>query len=305
MRIVMVGAGAMGCLFAARLALGGNEIVMVDVDAARLALMAEQGVVLRDDAGEHRARVNAARTEQVTGAVDLVMLFTKAIQSAAAARSVAHLADGHCLALTLQNGLGNVEALAEVFGPERTLWGVTDLPADLEGPNRVVSHGAGQIKLGGYCPAAQDEAGALAALLTGAGLAAVADADVRAAVWEKVAFNAALNSLATMTGLAVGGLDCPPGRRIAMAVVAETAATAAAQGIDLDVARIAARIDHALAHHRGHKASMLQDRLAGRRTEIEAINGAIGRLAVAAGVAAPVTQTLADLVRMGEPSMAS
>lgn len=301
MRVVIVGAGAMGCFFAARLALSGQEVTLVDVDAPRLALIAREGVQLTDDDGTRTAPVQARLAHEVTGPVDLVMLFTKGMHSAAAIASVAHLDDGAVQVLTLQNGLGNVEAIAKAFAPERILWGVTDLPADLEGPNAVSSHGVGHIRLGGAIPQAHGYAGAVAAMLDQAGLNAEADAEVRVAVWEKAAFNAALNALATITGRTVGGLDCAEGRRIASAVVDETIAVAAAQGILMDRARLFAKIDHALAHHRTHKPSMLQDRLAGRTTEIESINGAIVRAAAEAGLAAPVTRVLADLVRMGEP----
>jgi 2-dehydropantoate 2-reductase len=108
--------------------------------------------------------------------------------------------------------------------------------------------------------------------------------------------------MATVTGFTVGEMDTPPGRRIAAAVVAEVVATAVAHGIMIDADSIHEKVAFALANHRQHRASMLQDRLAGRATEIETINGAIVRFAQAAGVATPVTATLADLVRMGEPA---
>lgn len=307
--IVITGAGAMGCLLAARLALSGNRVTVVDVDRQRLDRIAAEGIVLEDEAGQRIARVAAGTADEVTadgpdGPINLLILMTKGMHTRAAVRSVAHLAASGCCALTLQNGLGNAEILAETFTPDRVLWGVTDLPADLDGPNHVVSHGVGHIQLGGWTGDAQAHAAATAAMLDAAGLNAVADADVRIAVWEKVAFNAALNALATITGLTVGGMDSPEGRRIAGAVADETVATAAALGVPVDRVRLQARIDHALAHHRAHKASMLQDRLAGRMTEIESINGAIVAQADRAGVAAPVTRTLADLVRMGEPGRA-
>lgn len=300
--IVIVGAGAMGCLFAARLAEGGACVTLVDVDEPRLAALARDGIILSDDEGERRVAVAAARAAEVGGPADLVLLFTKAMHSAAAARSVAHLAATGALALTLQNGIGNAEALAEVFAPDRVLMGVTDFPADLEGPTRVASHGQGHVRLGGFTRAAQLEAEPVAALLNRAGLAAEADAGIEVAIWEKVAFNAALNAIAAVTGLSVGGMDEPAGRRIAETVVGEVVATAAAMGIGLDRDRIGGKIDFALRHHRGHRASMLQDLLAGRPTEIEAINGAVARAAEAAGVATPVTSALADLVRLIEQS---
>jgi 2-dehydropantoate 2-reductase len=299
-KVVIVGAGAMGCLLAARLALGGQEVTVVDVDAQRLDLIAREGIHLHDDDGDHVAHVGASLAGDVAGPVDLVILMTKGMHSAAAIRSVAHLSDGRCLVLTLQNGLGNVEAIAYVFEKSCILWGVTDFPADLEGPNAVASHGQGHVWLGGNNTAAHAHAGMVVGWLNDGALNAAADADVQSAVWEKVAFNAALNSLSTITGLPVGGLDTPEGRRIASAVLDETIATAAALGIAMDRERLVAKTDFALANHRTHKPSMLQDRLAGRPTEIESINGAIERFAAQAGVDVPTTRLLADLVRMGE-----
>jgi 2-dehydropantoate 2-reductase len=299
-KVVVVGAGAMGCLFAARLALGAQDVTVVDVSAERLELIGREGIHLHDDVGHHIAKVGAALAADVAGPVDLVILMTKGMHSAAAIRSIAHLDDGRCLVLTLQNGLGNVEAIADVFEDTRILWGVTDFPADLEGPNAVASHGQGHIWLGGNSTAAHAHADVVAAWLNKGGLNAATDGNVQSAVWEKVAFNAALNALSTITGLPVGGLDTPEGRRIAGLVLNETIATATALGIAMDRARLFAKMDFALANHRTHKPSMLQDRLAGRPTEIESINGAIEKFAAQAGVEVPTTRLLADLVRMGE-----
>ena len=300
-KIVIVGAGAMGCFLAARLAGGGLNVTVVDVDQARLDVIAQGGITLNDDHGTTTAQVRACIAAEVEGQVDLVLLMTKGMYSAAAIRSVAHLAQHNPLVLTLQNGLGNVEAIAEVFHADHILWGVTDFPADLEGPALVASHGAGHVWLGGMNERAHGHAAALAEALNKGALNTAVDPEARVAVWEKVAFNAALNALSTITGLPVGGLDCPEGRRIATTVAEETIATAIALGVPIDPVRVFTKIDFALANHRTHKPSMLQDRLAGRRTEIESINGAIVRMAEQAGVPTPTTRVLADLVRMGDP----
>jgi 2-dehydropantoate 2-reductase len=300
-RIVIVGAGAMGCLFAARLAMAGFQVALVDVDAARLEALRRDGITLVDDAGEHVVAVEADLAARIRPPADLVLLFTKAVHSRAAIRSVAHLAGAATVALTLQNGLGNAEAIAEIFPPERVLLGVTDFPGDLTGATRIVSHGRGHVLLGGLTPAAHQAAEPVAASLGRAGLAAQVDADVQVAVWEKVAFNAALNAMSAVTGLPVGGLDNAAGRRLAGAVAEEVAAVAAALGLHLDRGRMAGRIDRALRLHRDHAPSMLQDRRAGRATEIEAINGAVVRRGLDKGVATPVTAALAELVRLIEP----
>lgn len=299
-QIVVVGAGAMGCLFAARLALAGKQVTLIDVDEARLDALSRQGISLSDTHGQHQVPIQALRADDVRGPVDLVLLFTKAMHSAAAIRSVAHLAHGQCCALTLQNGLGNAEAIAEIFTADRVLMGVTDWPADFAPPDKVDVHGTGHIWLGAHDPAGGSAAEAVTGLLNQAGLNAVHDREVRAALWEKAAFNAALNALSTIMLQPVGALDSPEGRRLALAVADETIAVAAAQDIHMDRERLIAKIDFALTQHKAHKPSMLQDRLNGRQTEIEAINGEIVRAGQRAGLATPVTAALADLVRMGD-----
>ncbi len=296
--IVIVGAGAMGCLFAARIAEAGVSVTLVDVDRGRIELLNAEGIGLSDAKGRRRIHVPVRQAADLALRPDLVVLFVKAIHSRAAIASVAHLARSDCLALTLQNGLGNAELLAETFGEDRTLLGVTDQPADLHGPTDVSVPGEGRVWLGNLAGDLSSGALTTAALLSLAGFDSRAIADAQAAVWEKAAFNAALNATAMIAGATVGQLDTVEGRRIAAAVVDEVVLVARASGIAVDPVAIAAKIEFALANHRGHKASMLQDRLAGRPTEIDAINGAIAAKASALGIAAPVNATLADLVRL-------
>lgn len=298
--VAIVGAGAMGCLFAARLAEQGARVTLVDVDRERLSLIGRDGVTLTDDKGVRTVAVAAALAADIAAPVDLVVLFTKGMHSAAAIRSVAHLAAAKPVALTLQNGIGNADLLAAGFGPDRVLLGTAHVPADLTGPASVVTHGFGSVDLGGFTAAAHGLAPAVAALLQGAGFNTHVADDIKAAVWEKVAFNAALNAQAMICQVPNAGMDNDPGRRLAAKVVDETVKVAAASGILIDQARIVATIDAALREHAFHKASMLQDRELGRPTEIEMINGAIAREGARAGVSTPVCDTLADLVRVIE-----
>lgn len=296
-RAAIVGAGAMGCLFAARLAGAGAEVTLIDVDEERLGALRERGVMLRDDAGEHHAPVHACPAGEARGPFELVLILTKGPHTAAASASVAHLAADDPVLLTLQNGLGNADIIAGTFGPDRLLHGVADLPADLEGPAQVVSHGGGHVRFGGYCPAAHAFAAPVADLFRRGGIDARVEEDIDVAIWEKLAFNAALNSVGAVTGFANGAVAGTPARNVAYAIAREVMETAAAAGVAVDRVRVTDRIGYALAHHGGHRASMLQDMLAGRPTEVDSINGAVVAAAEKAGHAAPVTAALADLVR--------
>lgn len=300
-RILVIGAGAMGCLFAARIAESGADVLLIDVDQNRLAAIAREGIALTDDNGTRTVPMKTGLATDATGSFDLVLLFTKGMHSRSAMQSIAHLAVlGGPHVLTLQNGLGNPEIVAEVFPADRVLKGIAALPADLHDATHVSSHGAGHLELGGMTTAAHAVADQATALLRRAGFDARTNETIDIAIWEKVAFNAALNSLGTVTLQPNAGVNNAPGRRIAAAMVDEVVATAHAAGVQVDHARITAAIDFALAHHGAHQASMLQDRLAGRATEIETINGAVVERARALGIATPVTETMTDLVRLIE-----
>jgi 2-dehydropantoate 2-reductase len=298
--IAVVGAGAMGGYFAGRIAEHGGSVVLVDVDQARLDAIAHHGLRLEDDSGNRVVAVPTARAAQLSRPVDLVIVFTKGMHTSAAVESVRHIVADHTWFLTLQNGLGNPEQIAALFPGHPVAMGATDIPADLAGQAHVRSHGAGSVwlwSLGGVRPEPLEP---IRSLLAGAGIDCTIEPHIWTAVWEKASFNAAMNAVSALTRVPVGGLDTPDGRALIQQVVAEAVATATALGINVDKARILAKIDFALAHHRTHEPSMLQDLRAGRETEIETINGAIARAAEQHGVAAPLNLTLTRLVRLAQ-----
>lgn len=304
MRIAILGAGAMGSLFGGLLAESGEDVTLIDVNDAHLDAIRRDGLRIGDDRGERRiTTLQALRPEAANVSADtpfdLLIVFTKSLHTRVALDGVRALLTPHTHVLTLQNGLGNVETLNAFVPLERILVGVTTWPADLAGPAYVLSHGAGTIRMMTADGAASPFATAVADALSRAGLACTLDADVWAAIWEKVAFNAALNTLCAVTRCTVDQLgEHHDGPRLAQAIVAETAAVARAKGIAVDAARIARNVEHAIREHRGHRPSMLQDVLAGRRTEIDAISGKVVAAARELGLAVPHTETMLSLVRV-------
>ncbi|WP_261537826.1 ketopantoate reductase family protein [Burkholderia multivorans] len=304
MRIAILGAGAMGSLFGGLLAESGEDVTLIDVNDAHLDAIRRDGLRIDDDRGERRiTTLQALRPEAANASAgtpfDLLIVFTKSLHTRVALDGVRALLTPHTHVLTLQNGLGNVETLNAFVPLERILVGVTTWPADLAGPAHVLSHGAGTIRMMTADGAASPFAAAVADALSRTGLACTLDADVWAAIWEKVAFNAALNTLCAVTRCTVDQLgEHHDGPRLAQAIVAETAAVARAKGIAVDAVRIARNVEHAIREHRGHRPSMLQDVLAGRRTEIDAIGGKVVAAAREVGLAVPHTETMLSLVRV-------
>lgn len=297
MRIAIVGAGAIGGLFGGLLAEGGQLVQLIDVPGPHLQALMAGGLLLDTDAGARRIPVPAGRAGDTTGVADLILVLTKGHHTTEAAQSVAHLAGPQTCVLTLQNGLGNAERIADALPGLRLLIGMTTWPADLAGPGHVTSHGQGEIRIWAADGSADPAVPVIAATLSAAGLACTADPAVEVAIWEKVAFNAALNAVAAATRLHVAPIaDSVAGQRIVAAVIDEVLAVARARGHAVDAARVHAAVAKACRAQRAHKPSMLQDVLAGRQTEVAAINGAVVAAGERLGIATPVTRTLCDLV---------
>lgn len=303
-RISVLGAGAMGSLFGGLLAEAGHEVELLDVNPAQIAAVREHGLLIHNDAGERRLAIPIMRPDEAKTQPDWLIVFTKAMHTQSALETVRHLIGPETRLLSLQNGLGNAEKLMAFAAASRIAIGMTTVPADLVAAGEVHSHGESKtrvVMVDGSKDAALD---ALAAALDAAGLPCAVDPDAIVAIWEKVAFNVALNSLCSVTLRTVGALgDDAGGRQLAHAVASEVLTVAQAEGLAVSSERTHATIDHALDHHGGHKPSMLQDLLAKRPTEIETLNGAVVRAADAHGIAVPRTATLYALVKMAEQAI--
>jgi len=301
MRVVVLGAGAMGCLFGGLLHHSGHEITLVDVSPAQIEAINRDGLVLERDEGVLRLPVRARYARAVEAVPDLLVVFTKTLHTAAAMASAAAFLGDETVVLTVQNGLGNAEVIEAFVPRDRIFQGVTTFPADLVAPGRVRSLGSGYTKIMSADGVVTPRLEGVRRALDEAGLRCDISADVAVSIWEKVAFNAALNALTAVTRLDVGPVgDAQEGRELAARVVEEVISVAERKGIAARRETVMAAVTGAFAEHRGHKPSMLQDMLAGRPTEVESLNGAVVREAGLLGMTVPVTETLYLLVRVLE-----
>jgi 2-dehydropantoate 2-reductase len=305
-RILVAGAGALGSVVGGLLAAAGFGVTLLGrrehVEAARSGLLIE-GLF-----GTHRVRGLASVTEasELRGPFAAIFLTVKAFDTAAMAAAVApHLAPDGFL-VSLQNGLGNVEAAERAVGQARVLGGRVIFGAELVGPGRVrVTVYADPVLLGSPDPsdrARQSAAERWATALAAAGIPAEPTETLVAELWAKVLYNAALNPLGALLGVPYGDLPAHPDTRAIMDTVIEEAfAVARAEGVELRWPDAAAyretfygRLVPATA---GHRSSMLQDIERGRPTEIDAINGQIAARGARRGLPAPVNATLTRLIR--------
>jgi 2-dehydropantoate 2-reductase len=305
MKVLILGAGAMGCLYGAALHRAGAEVVFVDVNQPHIDAINAHGLELETRAGTEFLPIPARRPDEVAAPVDLVVVFTKTFHTDAALAGIAAAIGPQTWLLSLQNGLGNDKRLAAHAAAERILVGSSSLPSDLVGPGKVRSHGEGGSKL--YPAFGGDPAFAaeICELLTRGGLPAVLEPEIHGAIWSKAIFNATMNPLCALTRRTPGFLGAhAESRDLIRALVDEGVAVANASGIAIPAQPIHDLTQVSVTDHANHEASMLQDVKAGRRTEVDAINGAIVEAARTAGVAAPLTETLWRLVKLEEAKLA-
>jgi 2-dehydropantoate 2-reductase len=303
LRVCVVGCGAVGSLFAASLAqLEDVEVWAFDLDAEHVGAIRERGLRLsgaRDLVGRPQATMDASELPPC----ELAIVATKSMHTDAALASVAHaLGDG--AVCSVQNGLGNEEAIAEHV--PRVIRGTTFPAGHVVAPGHVHWDVEGDTTIGPFepSPASSEEVERLAEACTRAGMPTSAVADARGPQWRKVIFNAATNPVGALTGLTHGRVcEDEALRRLVSGLVDEGKAVATAEGIVLDadpeeLIDYAARPDVAY----DHKASMLQDVEARRQTEVDYLNGGIVRFGQARGVTTPLNAAVVALIKGLEAS---
>lgn len=298
MRVAIVGAGAMGGVWAARLAAAGAAVALVDVSSEIVAAITNDGLTLQSADGTVTSRLPATDRPEEVGPRDAVFFFVKAQHTASAARMARPMIAQSTIVVSLQNGWGNSDTLASIYVPEQLVMGVTYHSATVLAPGRVAHTGQGQTFLGPYLDGSpMGRAEAVAALMNDAGLQTTATPRVKVEIWKKLILNAATLPTAALTRLCAGDLGQPgPMLDLVDALAAEAVAVARAQGYEIDQAERIERIHAVLAGAGRGKASMLQDVEAGRKTEIEVVNGAVVRAAKAAGVEAPLNWAMVALI---------
>jgi 2-dehydropantoate 2-reductase len=304
MRIAVVGAGAMGSVYAGLLGSAGNEVWAIDRWAEHVEAIRARGLRVEGASGDRVVRVSAATEPEAVGAVDLVVIATKAMHVRAAAESARALLGPETVVLTIQNGLGSGDVAAEVLGDERVVLGVAGgFGASVVAPGHVHHHGLELVRLGERGGPATPRVERIAGVWRAAGFTVRTYDDVDRLVWEKLVCNVCFSGTCTLLGRTIGEvLDDPHAWSVASACAREAYDVAIAAGVELG-------FDDPLAHAaafggriRGARPSMLLDRLAGRPSEIDAINGAVPPRAAALGLQAPVNAAVAALVRAGEPA---
>lgn len=295
MKIAVIGAGALGCLFGGKLAAAGHDVRLLHHRRSTVDALNRDGLRIDGEDGVTSVSVPATTDATDVGDADLAVVFVKAHQTSDALEQHAGCIGPETVLLSLQNGLRHYDRLVDAVGPDRALAGVTYCGAHLDEVGRTTQTASGRSVLGGTD---QQTAQTVAQILTDAGLPAERVDEPTSAIWTKQLVSLPVKPVAALTRLPNGRLVATDDTRAIMEAIVREAETVAAEiGIDLPDADPTARVVETCRAAPAHRSSMLRDVLAERKTEIDEINGALVDAARAESVDVPVNALVTRLVR--------
>ena len=301
MKIAIIGCGAMGSIYAARLAAAGNEVLAIDQHEPSIDQIARHGLRVTGPGYDQTVPMRAATTAP-SEPMDLIVLAVKAADVTTGAQQALPMLDANTPVLTIQNGLGSAETVAGIVGDHRVAVGIASgFGAARVAPGHVHHNAMRAMRFGAYSSLPHPTVESIARAWTDAGFDAAAVTDIAAMQWEKLICNVAYSAPCALTGMTVGQvLDDPEMGPVSRAAASEAWAVARASGIAVNVTDPVAHVRAFGAGMPDAKPSALLDHEARRVSEIDVINGAIPRQGARVGVEAPVNATLTAVVKAVE-----
>lgn len=302
-RVAVVGGGAMGSIYAARLEDAGNEVQVVTRRAEQAEAINEHGLRVTGPTGEIVARVSASAVVP-DEPVDLVVVAVKAPAVPTVAPSIAGLLGEGTVVLALQNGLGSADELATHVDRDRIAVGIASgFGASMQGPAHAHHNAMRAMRFGSFAGLDPRRLDVVAQMWRNAGFDAEAVEDIAVMQWRKLICNVAYSAPCALTGMTVGQvLEHDLMGPVSRAAATEAWQVARARGIDIDIDDPVEFVVDFGSPMPDARPSALQDMEARRVGEIGVINGAIPREAAKVGMDAPVNTTLTALVMAIEES---
>lgn len=303
-KIAIIGAGAMGSVYAGLMQDAGHEVHGVCKWADHVEAVNAKGLRVTGASGDRTVRLSSMsqNVDGDLGHMDLVILATKSFDVEEAAASARPLIGPDTIVQTIQNGLGAPERVAKILDPDRLVVGVVGgFGASVPEPGIAHHNGMEMIRFGAFGSLSQVELERSAEVWTSSGFTVKLFEDVQQMVWEKFIMNVAFSGTTCATGMTIGEvMNNETSWAVARKCSEEAIAVAKARGVRLDVGDPIEHVRKLGSKIPNARPSMLLDATLKRRCEVDAINGAVVEEGRRLGVATPVNETVANLIRARE-----
>jgi 2-dehydropantoate 2-reductase len=299
MKVLIIGAGAMGCRFGMHYQMGGADVVLCDVWKEHVDAINRDGLRVVTDGKAEYVKLHAVTEVKDAGNFDVAMIFTKSMQTEAAIQSALTVMGADTPVMTLQNGLGNLELIEKHIDNDRIIMGCTKTATGLAGPGVITVEGFAESDIMALGDRAEKMALASKEALETGGMPCHISKNIMNEIWQKLAFNSAMNSITAITRQFPGYIG-EHGVELFEKIVHEVKAVAVSEGIAVDADALMDTV-YFLTGPNGdkqHFTSMVQDVLNEKQTEADFICGPIIRRAAAKGIAVPHLQTVYNLIKI-------
>ena len=296
MKISIIGAGAMGVMYGGFLADSGQHVTLIDIRRDVIDTINRDGLRIDGTSGDRHVKVDAVMADDATGPADVVIVQAHTDGTAEAAQLAAHLLTESSFAITLQNGIGNVESLVHALGPKRVLGGISYNSVTGAGPGHATHTNSGLTWIGELDGSQTDRVQTLCEVFNQAGLETKISGNIMGVIWNKLVVSCAIHPISALSGLMAGEIaTVPAANELQDKVLEEILAVVHAKGIALsddDPIGTIKKISKTVLI----KPSILQHIEQGRPTEIDSQNGALLREAEMLGIPVPYNHTLTLMV---------
>jgi len=301
MRVVIVGAGAMGSLFGFLFYKAGKDVWLLDNHPGLTRHIQKNGLRVEGISGNHNVPIPITTNVDDIEWSDLIIIFVKAYDTPQAILDAKPLVGQDSVVITFQNGIGNADAIVKTVGKQKTIAGTTAHGATVLGPGHIRHAGTGETVIGELNGKRTGRLERIRAFFESAEITVNITHDVSSLLWSKLLINVGINPLTGITGLPNGALlDFKETREIMHGAVNEARGVVSCKGIQLMYEDPLQKVDSVCQATCGNISSMLQDLRNRKKTEIDFINGVIVREGDKAGIETPINQVLTHLIHLCE-----
>ncbi|MBT4354137.1 MAG: 2-dehydropantoate 2-reductase [Rhodospirillaceae bacterium] len=299
MKIAIIGCGAMGSVYAALLADSGNEVWAIDTWEDHISAINRNGLRVEGASGDRTVSINATTDPRSAGECELIIVATKASGVAAAAVAAKSIAGPNSIILTIQNGLGAAERIAESIETKQVMIGVVGgFGASMKGPGHAHHNGMQLVRIGEMNGGVSDRLEKVVQAWVSAGFTAKGYPDIHQMIWEKFICNVTYSAPCALMNATIGQIqENPDSWSVALSCAKEADAVARAKEIELGFDDVESYVRDFGANMPDARPSMLLDHMALRPSEIDGINGAVPIEAAKIGMTAPINALISSLIR--------
>jgi len=305
LKVAVLGAGAMGCLFGGLLAEKGLSVVLIDVWKDHVEEINKKGLKMKGHGGDRIVKIKATTDPKTLKPVDAIIIMCKATALEKALTNSKNIIGDKTMLMSFQNGIGHEEIMQNIAGKDKVLGGSTTQASSIQGPGIIQNHASLPSWIGEYDGGHSQRVKDLAETFTSHGLETIAEEDIKRRKWMKLFALTAIGPLSAIfdlhhTDLYIANKNQDMSRNLGKEIILETRQVAKADGVDVSEKDCLEMFNRIVDSRQTNKSSMAFDVLKNRKTEIDFISGAVSKIGKKHGIKTPLNDLMYNFIKIKE-----